>query len=144
MRPGAVGCKQDEIRAQKQRLTPQEVDRNAYRQSRKRRYAPRESKKRRPGCVSCQFLLPKQLLNGLILLTKIKAEEQAAERLQQPHGFKQRYPRTKSSFVAEALNRLLAENGLSEFCEQFGCPYLRTRPEWTICFTPARIAIDLL
>jgi hypothetical protein len=107
---------QDEIRAQKQRLGDQDIDRNAYRQSTKRSYAPRDIRRRRPGWVKYQFILPKRLVEGLVVLTKMKAEQQAAERMQQPYGLRRRCPRGKSSFVAEAINRLLAENALSEFC----------------------------
>jgi hypothetical protein len=107
---------QDEIRAQKKGLAPQEIDRNAYRQSTKRSYAPRDIRKRRPGWVTYQFILPKRLVEGLTSLTKMKAEQQAAERVQQPYGFRRRCTRGKSSLVAEAINRLLVENGLSEFC----------------------------
>jgi hypothetical protein len=56
------------------------------------------------------------LVEGLTLLTKMRGEQQAAERTPQPYGFRRRCARGKSSFVAEAINRLLAENGLSEFC----------------------------
>ena len=65
--------------------------------------------------MTYQFILPKRLIEGLTLLTKMKAEQQAAERAQQPYGFRRRCARGKSSFVAEAINRLLVENGLSEF-----------------------------
>jgi hypothetical protein len=108
---------QDQIRAEKKKLTPQEIDSNAYCQPTTRTYAPFEIRKRRPGWMSCKFLLPKQLLKGLKVLAKIKAEEQAQQRSQQPYGFRRRRPRTVSSFVAEAVSRLLAEQGLSEFCE---------------------------
>jgi hypothetical protein len=40
---------QDEIRAQRNGLAPQEIDRNAYRQSTKCSYAPRDTRKRRPA-----------------------------------------------------------------------------------------------
>src|SRR6516225_1308985 len=42
---------QDEIRKGKERLTATQIDRNAYRQSAKRSYAPRDTRKRRPGWV---------------------------------------------------------------------------------------------
>jgi len=106
---------EDAIRAEKKGLTPQEIDPNAYRQS-KRRYAPRDTRKRHPGWVKYQFILPKRLVEGLVVLTKMKAEQHAAERTEQPYGFRRRCAKGKSSFVAEAINRLLAENGLSEFC----------------------------
>jgi hypothetical protein len=107
---------QDEIREEKKRLTAEEVDRNAYREPTVRTYAPFEIRKRRPGWVSHRFILPKQLLKGLKVLAKIKAQELATQRSQEPYGFRRRRPRTISSFVAEAINRLLVENGLSEFC----------------------------
>jgi len=105
------GCNQSREKG----LTPQEIDPNAYRQS-KRRYAPRDTRKRHPGWVKYQFILPKRLVEGLVVLTKMKAEQHAAERTEQPYGFRRRCAKGKSSFVAEAINRLLAENGLSEFC----------------------------
>jgi hypothetical protein len=97
------------------RLSRQQIDPNANRQI-KRRYAPRDTRKRRPGWVKCQFILPKRLVEGLVVLTKMKAEQQAAERLEQPYGFRRLCARGKSSFLAEALNQLLAQNGLSQFC----------------------------
>jgi hypothetical protein len=100
----------------KKGLTPQEIDRNAYRQSPMRKYAPRDIRKRRPGWKTYQFILPKRLVDGLVVLSKMKAEQQATERSQEPYGFRRRYARGKSSFLAEAINQLLAQNGLSEFC----------------------------
>jgi hypothetical protein len=49
-------------------------------------------------------------------LTLAKAEELASQRLEEPHGYKRRYPKTVSRFVAEAVNRLLIQYGFSEFC----------------------------
>jgi hypothetical protein len=108
-------AQEDEVRAQKLRLSRQQIDPNANRQI-KRRYAPRDTRKRHPGWVKYQFILPKRLVEGLVVLTKMKAEQQAAERLEQPYGFRRRCARGKSSFLAEALNQLLAQNGLSQFC----------------------------
>lgn len=39
-----------------------------------------------------------------------------AQRRNTPQGRRRRYPRTKNFYVTEALNALLAENGLSQFC----------------------------
>ena len=115
-------AQEDQIRTGKKRLDRLEVDDNAYRQTTKRSYAPRDTRKRHPGWVTYQFILPKRLLEGLTLLTKLKAEQQAAERTQQPYGFRRRCARGKSSFVAEALNQLLTQNGLSEFCVEEWIP----------------------
>jgi hypothetical protein len=44
------------------------------------------------------------------------AERERAERRHAPHGRRRRYPRTRNFFVTEALNALLAEYDLSQFC----------------------------
>jgi hypothetical protein len=36
--------------------------------------------------------------------------------MSEPYGFRRRYPKTKNCFVVQALNYLLEEHGLSEFC----------------------------
>jgi hypothetical protein len=109
-------AQQDEIRAEKKRLMPEEIDPNAYRQRTARKAVPYERRHRsRRGWVKCEFVLPKQLLKSLKELAKFKAGEQAARRLQEPYGYRRRYPKTVSRFVAQAVNQLLAENGFSEY-----------------------------
>src|SRR5260221_5510921 len=44
------------------------------------------------------------------------AEREHAERRNAPRGQRRRYPRTKNFYVTEALNALLADHGLSQFC----------------------------
>jgi hypothetical protein len=109
-------AQQDEIRAENKRLMPGEIDPNAYRQRIVRKAVPYERRCRsRRGWVRCEFVLPKQLLKGLKELAKFKAGEQAAQRLQEPYGYRRRYPKTVSRLVSECVNRLLAENGFSEY-----------------------------
>jgi hypothetical protein len=55
-------------------------------------------------------------LEGLTLLTKSIAAREREERMSEPYGFRRRYPKTKNCFVVQALNYLLEEHGLSEFC----------------------------
>jgi hypothetical protein len=109
--------KQHEIRAQKKRLIPQKIDQNAYRQPTVRKCVPYERRsRRRRGWKRCELVLPTRLLEGLKLLAKTRADEQAAKRLEEPYGYRRRAPRTPSSFAAEAINRLLAETQFSVFC----------------------------
>jgi hypothetical protein len=108
---------QDQIRAEKEKLTWQEIDPNASRWPKKRKLVPYERRcRRRRGWKRCELVLPTRLLEGLKLLAKARAEEQAAKRLEEPYGYRRRAPRTPSSFAAEAINRLLAETEFSEFC----------------------------
>ena len=51
-----------------------------------------------------------------MFLAKAKAQEEFAERSSQPRGLRRRYPRTANFYVTEALNYLLVEYGLSQFC----------------------------
>jgi hypothetical protein len=44
------------------------------------------------------------------------ADQERAERSSEPFGFRRRYPRTRNFYVTEALNYLLVEYGLSQFC----------------------------
>jgi hypothetical protein len=73
-------------------------------------------KRRAPGWAAANFVLPRRIIEGLTLLTKSIAERERAERSSQPYGFRRRYPKTKNYFVVKALNYLLKENGLSQFC----------------------------
>ncbi len=51
---------QDEIRAQRPKLKPKEIDKNIYRTPEIRERAPRDMpKRRRPGWVCCQFVIPR-------------------------------------------------------------------------------------
>ena len=62
------------------------------------------------------ILLPRPIVEGLMFLAKAKAQEEFAERSGQPRGLRRRYPRTANFYVTEALNYLLVEYGLSQFC----------------------------
>jgi hypothetical protein len=55
-------------------------------------------------------------LEGLTFLARSMADRERAERSDEPRGFRRRYPKTKNFYVTEALNSLLAEYGLSQFC----------------------------
>jgi hypothetical protein len=98
-------------------LKPEQVDRNAYRHPPVRTRCPRDMPKRRaPGWTAANFVLPGRIIEGLTLLTKSMAERERAERSSQPYGFRRRYPKTKNYFVVKALNYLLREHGLPQFC----------------------------
>ena len=108
---------QDEIRAQRPRLRPEEIDKNANRRPAVRQRAPRDMpKRRRPGWVCRQFVLPRPIVEGLMFLAKAKAQEEFAERSSEPRGLRRRYPKTANFYVTEAVNALLDEYGLSQFC----------------------------
>ena len=49
---------------------------------------------------------------------RAKAREEFANRLSQPRGLRRAFPRTVNCYVTEALNHLLADYGLSQFCVQ--------------------------
>jgi hypothetical protein len=102
---------------QTRRLEAREVDRNAYREPSCRERCPRDSRsRRRPGWVTVRFFLPRPIVEGLSLLARSVAEREHAERRNAPRGQRRRYPRTKNFYVTEALNALLADHGLSQFC----------------------------
>jgi len=106
-----------EIRAQRPKLAASEIDKNAYRHPAVRERAPRDMPKRRkPGWVCRQFVLPRPIVEGLMFLAKAKAQEEFASRSSQPRGLRRAYPRTANFYVTEALNALLADYGLSQFC----------------------------
>jgi hypothetical protein len=108
---------QREMRAQRQKLRPEQIDKNACRHPLTRERAPRDMPKRRaPGWVGCYFVLPRMTLEGLTFLARSMADRERAERSDEPRGFRRRYPKTKNFYVTEALNSLLAEYGLSQFC----------------------------
>jgi hypothetical protein len=99
------------------KLEPREIDRNAYREPSCRERCPRDSRsRRRPGWVTARFFLPRPIVEGLSLLARSVAEREHAERRNAPRGQRRRYPRTKNFYVTEALNALLADHGLSQFC----------------------------
>jgi hypothetical protein len=109
--------KRKETRDRQRTLQPQEVDRNAYRHAAVRERCPRDMPARRPpGWAAINFVLPRRTLEGLTLLTKSMAAREQAERLEEPYGFRRQYPKTKNYFVIQALNCLLQEHGLSQFC----------------------------
>ncbi len=102
---------------QSRTLEPREIDRNAYRHPIGRERCPRDERsRRRPGWVTCRFVLPGRTAVGLSLLAKSMAEREHAERRNAPRGQRRRYPRTKNFYVTKALNALLADYGLSQFC----------------------------
>jgi hypothetical protein len=108
---------QDEIRAQRSKLAPEEVDKNIYRHPAIRERTPRDMPKRRkPGWVCRQFVLPRPIVEGLMFLAKARAQEEFANRSSQPRGLRRAFPRTANFYVTEALNHLLADYGLSQFC----------------------------
>ena len=51
-----------------------------------------------------------------MFLANAKAQQEFAERSSRPRGLRRRYPRTANFYVTEALNYLLVEYGLSQFC----------------------------
>jgi hypothetical protein len=66
-----------EIRAQRPKLAASEIDKNAYRHPAVRERAPRDMPKRRaPGWVTCNFVLPRMTLEGLTFLTKSMADRE--------------------------------------------------------------------
>jgi len=102
---------------QSRTLEPREVDRNAYCAPVSRERCPRDpASRRRPGWVTCRFVLPGRIAEGLSLLARGEAEREHAERHNAPRGQRRRYPRTKNFYVTEALNALLADYGLGQFC----------------------------
>jgi hypothetical protein len=107
----------DEIRAERPKLKAEQIDKNIYRSPESRERAPRDMPKRRkPGWVCCQFVLPGSIVEGVTFLARAMADRERAERSSQPRGLRRRYPKTKNFYVAEALNHLLADYGLSQFC----------------------------
>ena len=114
---------QAEIRNREPKLRPEQVDRNAFRHPPVRTRCPRDMPKRRaPGWAAANFVLPTRIIAGLALLTKSMAERERAERSSEPYGFRRRYPKTKNYFVVKALNYLLQEHGLHQFCVPEGEP----------------------
>jgi hypothetical protein len=108
---------QDEIRAQRPKLKPEEIDKNSYRHPAVRECAPRDMpNRRRAGWVCRQFVLPRPIVERLMFLAKAEAQEEFAQRRSRPRGLRRRRPRTANFYVAEALNYLFAEYGLSQFC----------------------------
>ena len=106
-----------EIRAQGPKLDPRDIDKNIYRTPPFRQRSPKDMQNRRkPGWTDCQFVLPRVTLEGLSHLAKTMADQERWERSRAPRGFRRRYPKTKNYFVVKALNYLLEENGLSQFC----------------------------
>jgi hypothetical protein len=51
-----------------------------------------------------------------MFLAKAKAQEEFADRSSQPRGLRRAFPRTANFYVTEALNSLLADYGLPQFC----------------------------
>jgi hypothetical protein len=118
-----------EERAHRPKLDPNEIDKNACRAPLVRERSPCDMPRRRaPGWVAINFVLPRRTIEGLTLLTKGIADRERAERSSEAYGFRRRYPKTKNYLVIKALNHLLQEHGLSEFCvEEAKTVYGRVR-----------------
>jgi hypothetical protein len=58
------------------------------------------------------------VIEGLTLLTKSMANREQAERSSELHGVRRRYSKTKNYWIVAAVNYLLQEHGLSQFCVQ--------------------------
>jgi hypothetical protein len=113
------------MRAQQQKLRPEQIDKNAYRYPVVRERVPRDMPKRRaPGWVACNFILPRMTVEGLTFLARSMADRERAKRSDEPRGFRRRYPKTKNYFVIQALNYLLEEHRLSQFCVEEAEPVL--------------------
>ena len=116
----AIGIPQTRKQIAEQRppkLDPKEINKNSYSSRVPRERSPRDMPRRRsPGWVAINFALPRRTIEGLTFLTKGMAERERVERTSEPHGFRRRYPKTKNYFVVKALNYLLQEHGLSQFC----------------------------
>jgi hypothetical protein len=83
---------QDDIRAQRPKLEPEEVDKNIYRHPAIRERAPRDMPKRRkPGWVCRQCVLPRPIVEGLMFLAK--AQEEFVNRSSQPRGMRRAFPK---------------------------------------------------
>jgi hypothetical protein len=107
----------DDSEQSKERLEPREIDRNAYCRPTVRQVSPHEMRSRRkPGWIDCRFVLPRPILEGLSLLARSVADRENAERAREPRGQRRRYPKSKNFYVTLALNSLLQEYGLSQFC----------------------------
>lgn len=105
-----------EIRAQRPKLDPKDIDKNAYRAPAIRQRSPREMRNRRkPGWTTCEFCLPRASLEGLRFLASAMAEKQHQERSCAPLGHRRLYPRTRNFYVLEALNGLFTEYDLPKF-----------------------------
>jgi hypothetical protein len=57
-----------------------------------------------------------RILEGLSLLARSVADQENAARAREPRGQRRRYPKSKNFYVTLALNSLLQEYGLSQFC----------------------------
>jgi len=88
---------------QSRTLEPREIGRNAYRHPIGRERCPRDERsRRRPGWVTCRFVLPGRVAVGLSLLARTMAEREHAERRNAPRGQRRRYPRTKNFYVLKS------------------------------------------
>jgi hypothetical protein len=93
------------MRAQRQKLRPEQIDKNAYRHPPMRERAPRDMPKRRaPGWVACNFILPRMTMEGLTFLARSMANRERAERLDEPRGFR-RLIRTRLLLVGYRILR---------------------------------------
>ena len=112
-----------EQRAQQPKLDPKEVDKNSYRAPGVRERSPRDMPRRRAtGCVAINFVLPRQTIEGLTILTKGMADRERAERSSEAYGCRRRYPKTNNYLVIKALNYLFQEHGLTQFCVEEAKP----------------------
>jgi hypothetical protein len=77
-----------EMRARGAKLKPEQIDKNAYRHPVVRERAPRDMPKRRaPGWVACNLILPRMIVEGLTFLARSMADRERAERLDEARGF---------------------------------------------------------
>jgi hypothetical protein len=112
-----MGLGDDSPEQSEERLEPREIDRNAYCRPVARQLPPYETRSRRkPGWIDCRFVLPRAVLEGLSLLARSMADQENSQRAQEPRGQRRRYPKSKNFYVTLALNSLLQEYGLSQFC----------------------------
>ena len=113
-----------EERDQQPQPGSEKIDRNAYRHRAVRERCPRDMPKRRaPGWTAANFVLPRKTIEGLTLLTKSAANRERTLRSEELHGFRRRYPKTRNFHVIRALNDLLQEHGLSQFCVEETEPF---------------------
>jgi hypothetical protein len=66
--------------------------------------------RRKPGWTDIRVVLPRLTSEWLSTLAKTMADQERAERLSEPRGYRRRYPRTRSYFVIRALNDLFEDS----------------------------------
>jgi hypothetical protein len=103
-------CKQqDEIRMERPKLKPEQIDKNIYRSPQILERAPRDMpRRRRPGWVCRQFVLPRPIVEGLMFLAKAKAQAEFAERSNQPRGLRRRYRQSGRDVVPKRFGAFIS------------------------------------